>query len=94
MPDNATIAANPAELHSAAAKLNAVRENLSSQDLIKPLIFGESGAAHTSKGGSVSSMELLNAELDAVAKKLSVLSEATASFIEKATATIEAADQG
>ena len=93
MPDTYTIIANPAELRIVSTKLNAIRDTLSEDDLIRSLIFGGAGSDVCSKGACVSSMELLNAELDAVAKKLSRLSEATAEFLEKAATSFETADQ-
>jgi len=90
--ENLTIALQSGNLRHKISILQITKENLS-EDLIRPLQFGSNSTYKTSNGRSVVSIETLNAELDAVAKKLAALSEATSLYLESVIAGFEEVDR-
>lgn len=89
---NVAITVQYANVSQKVSLLRNTKESLS-EDIITPLQFGCNYASKTSKGDSVVSMESLNAELDAVAKKLALLVDATAAFLEKANVVFDETDR-
>lgn len=78
-----------AQLQQKITQLGITKESLSGNSLIPSLQFGANSPSETSSGDSVVSMATLNAELDAVAQKLTHLIEATGKYLEGVLATFE-----
>ena len=88
----ATLIVEPENIRQKISLIQKTKDSLS-EDIITPLQFGSKSSSKTSSSDSVISMEALNAELDAVAKKIAALSEATAAYLETTVQNFEEADR-
>lgn len=88
----ATLIVEPENIRQKISLIQKTKDSLS-EDIITPLQFGSKSSSKTSSSDSVISMETLNADLDAVAKKIAALSEATAAYLETTVQNFEEADR-
>lgn len=93
MPEN-IIGLQKENLSQKISHLNVLKEELKDDAFVKSLTFGAGAAAAESMGGAVCAIEGLNKELEQVAKKLALLSEKTAVYLQNVVANFEEADNG
>ncbi len=87
-----SIRVNSDAVRNKIIELKKAEENLSSDSLVKTLVFGVSCPEKKSDGNAVAAITALNMELDEVAKKLAELITATNLYLDKVVENFELTD--
>jgi len=90
--ESARLTVLPTEIASKAAMLEGIRADLLDNGQIASLQFGSLSGSQISKGSSAASVEKLNAELDAVTKKLAMLIGATSQYLKRTAEVFKQTD--